>query len=265
MHKQYNFLIVTPSYNQAHFIQDTIDGLECQTLPYYHFVSDGGSTDDTVKVLKKNQDLLDFVSEKDEGQTDAINKGLKLFLKKFPDADPETTIVAYINSDDYYFPGAFQVVKNAFYTYPSAKWLVGDCVIIDAEGNEIQKPIRWYKKFWRSILTRSILGVLNPIPQPAVFFRLSALKKTGLFTKELRYTMDYEYWLRLWQSCGAPLVVDAALSAFRIHEASKGVTRFGAQFAEEQMVAKQFSKNPILHFLHYLHANLIVGVYKLLK
>lgn len=262
------FWIVTPSYNQAQFIQQTIDSVLNQdgvTVRYQ--VMDGKSSDGTATVLKKNGSKFSWVSEKDNGQTDAINKGFKKLLtqSKKTASDDQNIFVAYINSDDYYLPNSFTKVAAAFVAEPKREWLVGDCVIVDDKGHEIQGFVRAYKKFLRSVFGTSILSVTNAIPQPAVFMRLSAFKRTGNFSEKLRYVMDYEYWLRLGKTSGQPIWLSRSLAAFRIHNQSKGGVNYDAQFAEEFTVAQQYVSNPLLLFLHQLHTLLIVSIYKLIK
>lgn len=257
------FHIVIPSFNQGEFIGETLDSILSQSgVEKKIYVIDGGSTDGTVDLLKKYSEQIFWLSEKDRGQTDAINKGMGLVLK---DADLKSDFFAYLNSDDYYLPGAFEAVTSQFVGNPDQSWLVGDCRIVDENGVEIQHKIRAYKNFWRSFLSKSLLTVLNPIAQPAVFMRLRAIKDVGEFDQNLRYTMDYEYWLRLWQKFGAPINTDRELASFRIHGSSKGSTSFEDQFAEQLAVARRFSRSQVLLALQVLHNRLITSVYKLLK
>lgn len=259
---QLPLVIVTPSFNQGRFIGQTIESILDQGYePLTYYVVDGKSSDDTVNVLKRYGSKIKWVSENDKGQTDAINKGLNLACKGLPDE----AIVAYINSDDYYLPGAFQTVVRLFTANSEKMWLVGDCQIVTESGKETQVGLRWYKTFWRHLLSRPVLAVLNPIPQPAVFVRVGALRKLGLFDVSLRYTMDYEYWLRLLHAFGRPIIVDQALAAFRLQASSKGMTQFDKQFAEEYEVAKRYVDSPFLLFLHRLHSTITTSIYKLIK
>jgi len=259
------FFIVTPSYNQGHFLGQAIDSIFDQAnVNVELIVMDGGSTDSTLKVLKKYDKYPNFhcVSEKDKGQSDALNKGIEAIAKLNP---RPTDIFAFLNSDDYYLPNSLLQVAKIFSENPSITWLVGDAVIVNEHGQEIQSLIRAYKKFWRLFLSANLLSILNPIPQPATFIRYSALIKTGLFNQNLRYTMDYEYWHRLFQTVGNPITISNPLAAFRIHGQSKGGSQFEKQFAEELQVASQYTTNSALLFLHKLHNQLINGVYSFIK
>lgn len=264
--QSYTFLIVTPSYNQAQFIQKTIDSVLSQQGDFsiqYH-IADGGSTDGTKEILEKLPEHVSWVSEKDSGQTDAINKGIRTLLKKVK-LDPERTILAYINSDDMYLPHAFERVMHTFERNPDAAWVVGDARIVDVSDRRIQVGVRWYKIILRKVLSLFLLSIVNPIPQPSVFIRLSAFQKTGFFDESLRYTMDYDYWHRLYRTCGKPTVIPHELSAFRIHGASKGGAQYERQFAEQYEVAKRYTSYPLARSLHRLHNFAIILLYKKLK
>lgn len=258
------FYIVTPSYNQGVFITQTLESILSQKdVEVISIVQDGGSNDQTVSVLKKFGRKITWVSKKDKGQSDALNQGLKkvIALSKNPDTD----FFAYLNSDDYYLSGAFKAVAEYFKAHPQKQWVVGDCQIVNQDSQEVQSLVRLYKTFWRSFLAFPTLLVLNPIPQPAVFMKVSAAKDCGLFKESLRYTMDYEYWLRLWKQVGAPGLISRPLAAFRIHALSKGGSQFSAQFDEELRVAQTYTQQPLLVWGHKLHNALITGIYSVIK
>lgn len=262
--------IITPSFNQGQFIRQTIESVLSQRDPNLRYwVMDGGSTDDTRQILKEYRNQLEYVSEKDRGQTDAINKGIIKTLgkpkKNVSAIEVEPGIFAYLNSDDYYLPGAFRAVRAAFEKNPDKMWLVGDAVIVDEDGQEIQGWVRSYKKMWRGLLGWLTLTILNPIPQPAVFIRVEAVAQMGLFSTSLKYVMDYEYWLKLFQAFGTPLLLDQPLAAFRIHGQSKGTTSYDRQFAEGYLVAQQYTQNWLALLTHRLHNQLILWAYHWLK
>jgi glycosyltransferase involved in cell wall biosynthesis len=257
-----HFLIVTPSFNQAKFIRQTLKSVFMQNHKVRYWVMDGGSKDQTQKVLRGFGKKIFWQSKGDKGQTDAINKGLEKVKTKLNDPD---TIFAYINSDDYYLPGAFDAVVAAFAQYPGKQWLVGDCEIVDGKGKIIHQPIGWYKKFLRYIYFPQLILVSNPFPQPAVFIRGKAVQKVGKFNEKLRYVMDYEYWLRIQKKFGSPIFLHQKISAFRIHNQSKGGTQFHKQFAEQYKVVKSFTKNPILLLGHKIHNVLTTTTYQVIK
>lgn len=264
MTKPFHFYIVTPSYNQADFLEQTLKSVQLQECQVTHIVMDGGSKDDSVKILKKYDKKIVWQSKKDRGQSHALNLGLEKVLSRVPVADLENSIFAYINSDDYYLPHAFERVAQTFLD-TRVQWVVGECQIVDHQGQTLHSAIKTYKSMWRKVLAQNLLYVLNPIPQPAVFIRLSAVKKVGSFNESLRYTMDYEYWLRVWAQVGKPKVLRDELAAFRIHQTSKGTQDFSSQFAEQLQVAKRFTSNPAWLLLQNVHNRLITASYSLIK
>src|SRR5260221_12723389 len=133
-------------------------------------------------------------------------------------------------------------------------WLVGDVLIVDEKGIEIQRSIRTYKKVLRHILSKFVLTVLNPIPQPAVFIRFDAVRAVGDFDAALKYTMDYEYWLRLYERFGAPIFVSTPLALFRIHRTSKGSTQYTKQFREGYAIARRYTDSRLALALHPFHS-----------
>lgn len=266
--EQLFFGIITPSFNQVDFLPQTIKSVTTQInqLDFY-FVADGGSTDGSKQVLQKNAQQLKYVSESDKGQTNAINKGIAQMNRwlKEKKLQPQQVIFAYLNSDDYYLPGAIEHVRQQFQNHPKISWLAGDCLIVDENGTEMQRYIRWYKKVFRILLFWPTMLVLNPLPQPTVFIRFSALQKIGNFNESLIYALDYEYWLRIWKKYGVPFVTNQTLAAFRIHNQSKGKMGFKQQFNEQLEVTQRFCQNPAWLFLQKMHNMVIVGSYKLLK
>lgn len=266
MTKAWRFYIITPSYNQAQFIAQAVESVLNQSeVKTQLLVMDGGSTDGTIAVLKKHTRSLRWLSKKDGGQSDALNQGLKKVLAQVSDAELENSVFAYINSDDYYLPDAFKKVLQVFSDNPEVSWVVGECQIVDQNGKPIQSLIQLYKSLWRKMLSFKSLLILNPIPQPAVFMKLSAVKKVGLFNEKLHFTMDYEYWLRMWQAVGKPYQLAETLAAFRIHTNAKGSQNFTKQFAEQLEVARTFTKNQTWLFLQTLHNRMITFCYQLIK
>lgn len=265
---QIKFAIITPSFNQAAFLGQTLESVVSQLEEDdFYCVLDGGSIDDSVSILKKFSHNLEYVSEKDEGQADAINQGIARVTKwaSNQQLDQQNVIFAYLNSDDYYLENSLAKVRQIFETQSELMWLSGDAQIVDEEGQEIQTFIRRYKNFFRNILRWQVLLILNPIPQPAVFIRLSAVQKVGNFNAQLHFTLDYEYWFRLWKAVGPPVIINQTLVAFRIHQKSKGTMKFKAQFAEQLQVARQFTQNQAWLFLQKLHNRIIILSYNLLK
>ena len=248
--------VITPSYNQGHFITETIESVLNQNYPNLEYiVMDGGSTDDTVKILKSYGKKFQWVSKKDKGQTDAINKGIK---KATGD------IICYLNSDDVFLPNTLNTVAEYFIAHQDAMWLTGDYFIIDAEGNKIQSFVAEYKKWLRRNPTMTKLSIANYIIQPSTFWRKELVKEIGVFDEDLHYCMDFDYWMRTIQKY--PLhVLNSHFSLFRIHGNSKGGALYEKQFNEEHELVVKYVKSPLIRFVHKIHATLIVMAYKIMK
>jgi glycosyltransferase involved in cell wall biosynthesis len=166
---------------------------------------------------------LVWISEKDRGQTDALNKG---FRRSTGD------ILAYLCADDLYEPTIFSFVRDYFTQYPNVEMIYGGCTFLEENG----KPLRTKKAvpFSREELLRR-----NIIWQPTVFFRRSVWEKVGEFNESLQYAMDYEYWLRAARVCNIA-AVDRKLARYRWQMESKTISREREQLSEGYRVATQF-------------------------
>jgi len=261
--------IVTPSLNQARFLTENLASVAGQAGDFEveHIVVDGGSSDDSVAILEAYEVVLGetrgaatnrgvrllWSSEPDRGQSHAINKGLALATGD---------IVAYLNSDDALLPGALAAVVAAFGERPQASWLYGWCRAVDARGAATGRLVGAYKMVlgWRFGLRR--LVVANYIPQPATFWRMSALAHVGFFDESLEYTMDLDYWLRL-ADLGPALAVHRELAAFRWHGSSKSSTKRAEMFAEAEIVGSHYCREPVVLALARAHGRVTVAAYSL--
>ncbi|MFA7301095.1 MAG: glycosyltransferase family 2 protein [Candidatus Shapirobacteria bacterium] len=255
------FSIITPSYNQGQFIQETINSVVGQIGDFEieYFIMDGGSTDDTVKILKateiklKNNSKIKYYwqSKSDNGQVDAINQAL---------AKATGDVVAYINSDDYYLPNAFDTVSKYFNNHPKSQWVVGNCQVSDPRLNWTF----WLKHIWPIQCFKSALYVFNTINQPSVFLKSSLVKKVGKFNPQYHFAFDYDYWLRC-QKRSLPSRIHTFLSVFRIHPQSKGNTGFKKQFDEDWLVFISHHPKSIFYFAHALAKDFVKSIYKKIK
>jgi len=219
--------IVTPSYNQAHFLEETIQSVLNQLYPNLEYIIiDGGSADDSVNIIKKYSDRVTYwVSEKDKGQTDAVNKGFRIATGE---------IIGWINSDDLYLPGAFTTIAEAFNS-SDADVIYGDYVLITEEGEEYIK--RYEIPFNFNFL---VYGV-NFIGQPSSFMRRSVLDRFGFLDEKLQYAMDLEYWLRI-SSRGARFKhIKKFLSKYRLHQSSKTIVGGNEHVAEFNWVRRLYA------------------------
>jgi glycosyltransferase involved in cell wall biosynthesis len=248
--------IVTPSYNQAQYIERTVKSILGQNYPNLEYiVIDGASTDDTVKILKKYSDRITWKSEKDNGQSEAINKGLKMATGE---------IVAFLNSDDMYEPGALAKVADYFEKNPDIKWAYGKCRIVDVKDKEIRKMITRYKNFLLRKYSFKKLLSENFVSQPATFWRREVHKTVGYIDEDEHYCMDYDFWLRIGTKYPAG-VIDDYLADFRYYPDSKSGGLDKKQFQDELRIAKKFSggaKWPI--WLHKFNYYKIVWIYQIM-
>ena len=251
------FSIIVPSYNQAAYIRQTLDSILTQKteVPVEVLVIDGGSTDGTPGILHSYGNRITWISEPDQGQSDAINKGI---------ARASGTMVGWLNSDDLYLPGTLQIVTDHFKRHPACRWLFGRCLIIDENGREIRRIITLYKNLLSVAPGFRFLAVENFISQPAVFFRKELLDIAGPVDTTLRYTMDYDLWLRLGR-IAPPCRIPANLSAFRVHGQSKGALAFTEQFKEEYFVHQRYDRNRFRLLLHRLNILKITSGYRLME
>lgn len=244
--------VITPSFNQAPFIERTIESVLDQAYPDLEYIIiDGGSTDGTVDILKRYEGRLQWVSERDEGQADAINKGI---------ARSTGDIIAYLNSDDLYVPGALRQVGEHFSRHPEVRWLTGKCRIIDEQDRETRRPITAYKNFLLHRYSYSLLLVTNPISQPATFWRKNVVEEFGMFDKEQHFVMDYDFWLRVGRK-SPPAILEQYLAGFRVYAASKTSSSFLRSFRQELEVARKHSASRPLIALHWLNYLAISAAY----
>jgi GT2 family glycosyltransferase len=217
--------IITPSYNQAKYLEQTIQSVLTQDyLRIEYIVIDGASTDGSVEIVKKYQDKLAYwISEKDKGQADAINKG-------FAKATGE--IIAWLNSDDYYLAGAVSAAVKIFEENPDVVLAYGNMLAVDEHGKTFNTLT--YKQ-----LTLEDLLCFQIIGQPAVFMRHSALEKAGGLAPEFHFMLDHHLWIRIARQ-GKILHVDQLWAAARYHPEAKNRAR-AAEFGQEAFRILKFA------------------------
>jgi glycosyltransferase involved in cell wall biosynthesis len=220
--------IVTPSYNQGQFIEETIRSVLLQGYPDLEYVvMDGGSTDGSVDIIRKYEKWLAYwVSEKDRGQADAIAKGFRYATGE---------IMAWLNSDDRYRPGALARVAHFFVARPKVVFGNGDVNYIDADGHIVQR-IYAIRPNW--LLTAN-LGV-HGWPQQGCFWRRWAYEEIGGIDSSLQFCMDRDLFIRLTRVGPAKRIPGPPLADFRIHGQAKSSTLLDTAKAESIALIQKY-------------------------
>ncbi|HEX3559046.1 MAG TPA: glycosyltransferase family 2 protein [Pyrinomonadaceae bacterium] len=223
--------VVTPSYNQGQFIEETIRSVLLQGYPNLEYiVVDGGSTDDSVEIIRKYEKWLAYwVSEPDRGQSDAINKGWRRATGE---------VWAWLNSDDVYLRRALERAAQTFAQHPDVEMVYGSSVLVNERG-EVEGHLR-APAFDLKELVR-----VNSVPQPSTFLRGQAAVGAGYLSESLHLCMDYDLWLRVALR-GRVVNLDEALSAMRLHPQSKTCTQLTRMNAELADIATDFLSAPDL-------------------
>jgi len=201
--------IVTPSFNQGRFIEETIRSVLLQRYPAVeYFVMDGGSDDETLSVIRKYEPwTAEWVSEKDRGQSHAINKGMAL---------AHGEIVAYLNSDDVYLPGAFVSAANAL-GWGGAAWCTSDAEVTDASSNVVHHYVSHVPRSWISQISRLKITT----PQPATFWTRALWDACGPFDEEMFYSFDFDLFCKFLLRGEIPVRCRTTHAAMRWHGAAK--------------------------------------------
>lgn len=217
--------IITPSYNQARYLEETILSVLTQDYPRIEYIIiDGGSSDGSLEIIRRYEPRLSgWVSQPDQGQTDAINKGF---------ARARGELLAWLNSDDTYLPGALRQAVEFFRENPAAAMVYGEANLVDEFGGVIGRfPAR--QTGYRQLLRGHV-----HIPQQAAFFRADLWRQVGPLDASFYFAMDYDLWVRLAKL--APLVYTPRLWAnFRLHSGGKSVISDDRCYPEMLRVARR--------------------------
>lgn len=213
--------IVTPSFNQGQFIEETILSVLNQNYPNLEYIIiDGGSTDDTIQIINKYADRISYwISEKDNGQSDALNRGFKRATGD---------IVCWINSDDILMPGALVTVMEYFSNHKDIDFINGYTLIMDADSKIlfnyfILKQKKWYAK----------KGIYY-LSQPSMFWKRTVFDKIGYLKEDFHAKMDHEFLIRIFKNNFKVGQVNKILAGFRVHSNSKTVLQ-GKIWSSDEM------------------------------
>ena len=215
--------IITPSFNQGRFLEETILSVLNQGYePLEYIIIDGGSTDESVSIIRRYEDkLAHWQSEKDRGQVHAINKGLERATGD---------ILAFLNSDDVYLPGTFNAVMTHFAENPQSKWVCGDTIMF-GEGHET--------RLIHAVVPRSAAHCLSwayRAPQPGHFWR-TELVRSG-FEERWNYDFDHDMYVRLLLAGHKCEYIPLPMAAYRLHEVSKTIAEGHRQLEEFDRIAE---------------------------
>ncbi|MBM3810161.1 MAG: glycosyltransferase [Acidimicrobiia bacterium] len=226
--------IVTPSFNMARFLEETIESVLSQDYPHIDYiVVDGGSTDGTQDLLRRHEHRLRWISEKDDGQADAINKGFRMARGE---------IFAYLNADDTYLPGAISSAVSRLEAEPSVGVVYGEAWYVREDGSIIRRyPTDPYDY--------GQLGSLCYICQPASFIRSAVFAEAGMMDTKLHLTLDYDLWLRISQR-HRMLKIDEYLATSRMYADNKTLGRRVETFREVVQITKRHRGYVPLNWLY---------------
>lgn len=216
--------VITPSYNQAAFIQDTLHSVISQNYKDLEYiVVDGASNDGSVEIIQQHQkNLAYWISEKDSGQSEAINKGLKKSTGE---------IIGWLNSDDMYQPETFANVEKTFLENPEVDLIYGDVKNFYPDGksklyvNQLFEPIDFLSRV--------------SVHQPAVFWRKKLHDKIGYLDESLHYCMDYDLWMRIFFQYKT-LKVNTVFACFRVHSKAKTAANPEEMYQEYRKIFSRF-------------------------
>ncbi|HBF33813.1 TPA: hypothetical protein DDW35_04550 [Candidatus Sumerlaeota bacterium] len=226
------FSVITPSYNQAQFIRKNILSVLEQTdgLPHpdvEHIIADGGSRDGTVDVLKEFPHLK-WVSERDSGQSEALNKGIRMATGKW---------IVWINSDDFLLPGALDKLRAFLEKTPDAEFIYSDCQFVNVSGRSTQVRKAFYHEDPSALYYWWRRGA--GFGQPGSFFPKALWEKYGPFDESLHYTMDFDFWLKISDYVKFHYIPEC-LATYRLHDASKTLEGWKPFTREHMKVERRY-------------------------
>jgi hypothetical protein len=237
--------VITPSFNQARFLERTIRSVIHQSYSNLEYiVIDGGSTDGSVDIIRQYADRLAFwVSEPDGGQANAVNKGM---------ARATGDIVGWVNSDDFYYPGAVDAAVDAFAIDPTLGFVYGRGNRVD-ERDRLIEPFAFTRPFDVDTLAHGVDYIL----QPAVFMRRGALADVDPIDPTLQWTLDWDLWIRLGRKFPARMI-DHLTAASREYAATKTSSGGFERMAEIQRTVRRHTGDEVsVGYLNYLMFTLI--------
>lgn len=235
--------IITPTYNSEKYIRNTIDSIHQQSYENFeHIVFDGLSSDNTVDIIREYKNIL-LVSERDKGQSDALNKGFKI---------AQGDILAWQNADDTYLPNAFKTVVKFFQENSAVDVVYGYYQLIDSESKWICNvyPMQWSTWMFAH-------GRFCPL-QPTVFWRRRVFEIVGELNEQLHYCMDVDYFARIVNKGFTFARIPELIGQFRIHNQSKTQNS-----TNEKKVSREYKNVLASHFEYSAMDKLLFDLFQL--
>lgn len=229
--------IVTPSLNQGPFIERAVRSVIAQNVPDLEYVVvDGGSTDETLDVIRRFEDRLRWTSEPDRGQAHAVNKGI---------AATDGEVIGWLNSDDVYYPGSIRSAVDLLAARPELDVVYGDGEFVDVGGAPVEP---YYTEAWDLERFTSMCFVC----QPTAFFRRRVVERHGLLDERLHYCLDYEFWLRLGLGGAAFAYLPRLQAGYRVYPGTKSVgSRVALHTEINSMLGEKLGRTPEAWLINY--------------
>lgn len=228
-----NISVIIPSFNTGKYIRSAIDSIIYQYGSEV-IVVDGGSTDNTLDILKSYGDRVKWISEKDNGEPDAINKGMRIATGD---------IIGYLDADDKYELGCFDEIIEQF-AYSKYMWMYGKCKVINEDDKETRQLVTRFKEIFQPFYSYQTLLMFDYIAQPTVFWRKEVLQTVGLMNTSERLAFDYDYWLRLGRKY-KPLFINEYLASWRSHKKSETAKALAKDMKDGLNLSLKYSPDKI--------------------
>lgn len=241
--------VVTPTYNQASFLRDTIESVLGQDYaPIEYLVIDDGSTDGTQTILEEYTGQIQWETQPNAGQTPTINKGWRKLTGD---------VLTWLNSDDTFLPGAVRTAMDYLTQHPEVGIVFGDTLFTNADGSPLERSRPRTEFDYESF----VVGCENPIAQPSAFIRRSVIEATGLLDPSFYYFMDWDYWLRAGLRCQVAYIPEL-LSTYRLHAESKTVAQAKRAAPElERMYQEFFARHDLPQQITRLRRRAMANMY----
>ncbi len=233
--------IITPSFNQAPFLEATILSVLNQDHPDIEYIIvDGGSTDGSVDIIRRYEDrVAHWISEPDQGQTDAINKGFNLATGD---------VLAWLNSDDTYEPGAVKEAAAYLEAHPDVGLVYGDANFIDQSGERIGQ-FNARQTDYRRLMRGAVY-----LPQQAAFFRADLWQRVGPLDPTFYFAMDYDLWVRIARISRLTYLPGRTWANFRLHGSAKSIAEDDRCWPEMLKVHRREGGTPlsVIHLRYHV-------------